>query len=208
MQQTQRQAALKHLLREIDSLVDRYPRLIHTWRFAASAVWALDRYYAADAERPPRVIPEQDFVRDTKENIKGLLGNGVVSRDWERGFWFNAAIMRLDALWERVFKLFLPDGVDCSGPSLYFLVEDRRSTPSRLEYKNSSFGQIRQIVNQLKHEPGGAHPNIRENRELPIQAIGDLLAVLKDSGLQRILVPMLQGPVLAGRRKRGVRPVV
>ena len=208
MQQAQRQATLKEVLGEIDSLVDRYPSLIHTWRFAVSAVWALGQYYAADAECPPRTIPEQDFVQDTRENIRDLLGKAVVSRDWERGFWFNAAIMRLDALWERVFKLFLPAGVDCSGPSLYLLVEDRRATPSHLEYSNSSFGKIRQIVNQLKHEPGGAHPNIRESRELPIQAIRDLLAVLNDSGLQRSLVPMRHGPVLAGRRKRGVRRVV
>jgi hypothetical protein len=152
--------------------------------------------------QPPQNIPEDDYVEDTKTNINALMKNKAISQDWERGFWFNAAIMRLDALWERLFKLFIPVGVDCNGPSLYVLVQERRATPSSHTYEDSSFGKVRQIVNQLKHELGGASPIIRENRELPMQMTKDLLAVIKDRALRTSVESQGKGRVLAGRAKR------
>ena len=204
MNQAQRQTIFVELLSEVEALVNRYPRLVHTWRFATSAVWALDHYYAAHAQAKSGTIREDNYVRDTKDNIGKLVQRQAVSLDWERGFWYNAAIMRFDALWERIFKLFLPPGVKFGGPRLYLFVEERRATQDRPKYEESSFGRIRQIVNQLKHEPGGAKPDIREIPELPLQVMRDLLAVLKDPHLQVDLVPFKQGHVLAGRSK-GVR---
>lgn len=202
MQQKDRSAELKQLLQKIDALVDKYPRLIHSWRFAVGAMWALGHYYAADAQRPGNSISEEEYIPDTKTAIKALADDKPMSEDWERGFWFNAAIMRIDAFWERIFTMCLPAGVDVNGPSLYLLVQDRKAVPSNLAYSASSFGRVRKIVNQLKHEPGGAHPTIREDRDLPMQAMQDVLAVLDDTAIQRILQPMHQGPVLAGRRSR------
>ncbi|MEK6549315.1 MAG: hypothetical protein AABZ51_04350 [Nitrospirota bacterium] len=202
MRQKDCSVELKQLLYKIDDLVDRYPRLIHTWRFAVSAVWALGHYSAAAAQRSGNSISEEEYIPDTKAAIKALVDDKPMSEDWERGFWFNAAIMRIDAFWERIFTLCLPAGVDVNGPSLYLLVQDRRAVPSNLAYSASSFGRVRKIVNQLKHEPGGAHPTIREDRDLPLQAMQDVLAVLDDMAIQRILQPMQQGPVLAGRRSR------
>ena len=194
-------AILKHFLREIRGLLDDYPRLTHTWRFMASAVWAIGHYYAADAVQPPRDIAEDAYVEDTKTNIAALIEDKAVSQDWERGFWFNSAIMRLDALWERLFKLFVPQGVNCNGPSLYALVQARMATRCTHTYEDSSFGRVRQIVNQLKHETGGAHPNIRENRELPMRTVEDLLVVIRDKALSASLKSIGKGPVLTGSAK-------
>jgi hypothetical protein len=193
---------LNRFLQEIRELIDEYPRLTHTWRFAASAVWAMGRYYAADKVYRPTSIHEDAYVEDTKTNIDALIENNRLSEDWERGFWFNAAIMRLDALWERLFKLYVPSGVDCNGPSLYALVQARRETPSTEKYDVSTFGRIRQIVNQLKHDAGGAHPSIREDRELPVQMMEDLLAIIRDKTLSASLKPLGTGQVLTGRAKR------
>lgn len=202
MNQKERADVRRRLLRKIRRLVDGYPGLTHTWRFAASAVWALGHYDAAHALQPPRNTPEDAYIEDTKSNLDALIANRNLSEDWERGFWFNSTIMRLDALWERLFKLFIPLGVKCDGPSLYVLVQERRNKPSTTTYQDSSFGRVRQIVNQLKHEPGGANPKIRENRELPIQMLTDLLEIVGDRGFSPILRSMGKSPVMAGRVKR------
>jgi hypothetical protein len=137
------------VLTVIESLVDQYPALVHTWRIAASTVYALQLYLAAASHPTPERSSEDDFIPDTKDNIKKLLDGESPSLDWERGFWFNAIIMRVDVLWERLFKLCLPDGVKCSGPSLYFLVEDYRTEKTNISYAESSFGQVRKIEIRL-----------------------------------------------------------
>jgi hypothetical protein len=110
--------------------------------------------------------------------------------------------MRLDALWERLLKLFVPQAVNRNGPYLYARVQALRATPSSHSYDDSSFGRVRQIVNQLKHETGGAHPKIRENRELPMRTLEDLLAVIRDKALSKSLESIGKGTVLTGPAKK------
>jgi len=155
-------------------------------------------YYATHAAQPPipQGLDEDKYVQDTKTNIDAVLENKDFSQDWMRGFWFNAAIMRLDALWERCFKLFVSSDYDYDGPCLYELVQAHRATPSIDEYKDSSFGQVRKIVNSLKHRTGGAKPKIREDLDLPMNMLRDLLAVIRDSALKTRLESQGKGPVL------------
>ena len=204
MNQEERQTELNCFLREIRELVDIYPRLTHSWRFAVSTVWAMRHYYAAHAAQPPppQGFDENEYVQDTKTNIDVLLANKDVSQDWVRGFWFNAAIMRLDALWERCFKVFFPADCRLDGPCLYALIQARRATPSSARYEDSNFGKVRTIVNQLKHETCGAAPGIRENQDLPMNMVKDLLAVIRDRTLKTSLESLGKGPVQAGRQKR------
>ncbi|MBI2749402.1 MAG: hypothetical protein HYX43_08730 [Burkholderiales bacterium] len=198
----ERSPVLLSFLTELRLLVEQYPRLTHTWRFATSAVWAIDHYHAAYAAHPPtKAISEESFVKDTLENIDALASHNPVSLDWERGFWFNAAIMRLDALWERVFKLFLPPGVDRRGPSLYKLIQARSAT-LRLPYERSSFGQVRKIVNQLKHEPGGAGSSIREQLDLPVQLLKDFLGLINEPAFRAELARQGKGSVTHGKPAR------
>ena len=159
---------VKQLIREIDLLVDTYPRLIHTWRFAVGALWYLGRYYEAYAQCPPQSVQEEQYIPDAKKNIGAVLEDKPFTLDWQRGSWFNSAIMRIDALWERLFRLFLPPKDSVNGPNLYLRVEELRAVRSNIPYNASSFGKVRQIVNQLKHEIGGAEPEIRESPELPL----------------------------------------
>jgi hypothetical protein len=203
MDQGERSAQLKGLLQDVRALVDKYEGLTHSWRFATSALWAMQNYYTANALEPaPSTVSEATYVQDTKQNLDALIVGKPFSKDWERGFWFNAAIMRLDALWERFFKLFIPSGVNCDGPCLYHLVQARRAIHEIDKYENSSFGKVRKIVNQLKHEPGGAHPSIRENHELPVEMFEDLLVVIRDPALAASLESAGKGPVVVGRAKR------
>jgi hypothetical protein len=202
--QEERNTELNCFLRKIREMVDIYPRLTHSWRFAASAVWAMRHYYATHAAQPPpqQRFDEDKFVQDTKTNIDALLENKDFSQDWMRGFWFNAAIMRLDALWERCFKLFVSPDYEYDGPCLYALVQTHRATPSSDEYKDSTFGRVRKIVNSLKHRTGGAKPKIREDRDLPMNMLRDLLAVISDRDLKKMLESLGKGPVLTGSLKR------
>lgn len=192
-------------LKDIRKLVSDYPALTHTWRFATSAVLAAGSYYAADEKHPPKANRNEDsFIEDTIENIDAVLAGNGVSLDWVRGFWFNAAVMRLDSLWERLFKLFVPPEVDCNGPSLYRLVQ-ARSSCLVLPYQASSFGLVREVVNKLKHEPGGAEVDNRESRDLPLKALADFLAVTKEPVFENDLTALGKS-VIAGKRKRTGRP--
>jgi hypothetical protein len=200
----ERNAELNCFLREIRDLVDIYPRLTHSWRFAVSAVWAMRHYYAAHTLQPPpsQGFDESNYVQDTKTNIDALLASTYLSPDWLRGFWFNATIMRLDALWERCFKVFAPPDCEIDGPCLYELVQARRATPSSARYKASNFGKVRRIVNKLKHETYGPAPEIREDQDLPINMLKDLIEVIKDTTLKTSLESLGKGPVQAGRKTR------
>jgi len=200
--QEERNTELNCFLREIRELVDIYPRLTHSWRFAASAVWAMRHYYAAHAAQSPQGFDEDEYLLDTKTNIDALLASKDVSQDWLRGFWFNAFIMRLDALWERCFKCFVPPDIGPDGACLYALVQAHRATPSGDQYKDSSFRKVREIVNQLKHRPKGANQEIREDLDLPIKMLRDLLAVMRDKALQTSLESLGKGPVQAGPQRR------
>lgn len=204
MNQEESNTELNCFLREIRVLVNIYPKLTHSWRFAASAVWAMRQYYLIPAAQllPPQGFNEDRYVQETKTDIDALLVNRDLSQDWMRGFWFNAAIMRLDALWERCFKLFVSPDYDYDGPCLYALVQAQRATPSSEEYKYSSFGQVRKIVNSLKHKTGGAKPEIREDRDLPMNMLRDLLAVIRDRSLKATLDSLDKKPVLTGSLKR------
>lgn len=71
-----------------------------------------------------------------------------------------------------------------------------------ISYEKSSFGRIRQVVNKLKHEPGGVKPAAREDPDLPLQVLDDLLQLLRDEMVRKKLKPFKSGPVLAGPRRR------
>lgn len=83
MNQEERNTELNCFLREIQDLVDSYPRLTHSWRFAASAVWAMRHYYAAHAAHQPARggFDENKYVQDTKTNIDALLTSKDLSPD-------------------------------------------------------------------------------------------------------------------------------
>lgn len=123
MIRTDRTDRLRRILETLQKILDSYPALIHSWRFAAGSVYALRNYYVAMERAPQPRGNESDYIPKTRLLITALLENQPPDSDWERGFWFNSAIMRIDALWERIFRLLLPVGVDCNGPSLYRIVQ-------------------------------------------------------------------------------------
>lgn len=201
MIQNNRANRLRRILEDLRKIQKKYPDLIHSWRFAVASVYALHHYYAAAERAPQRRGNESKYVAKTQALITALLENQPPDSDWERGLWFNSAIMRLDAFWERIFKLLLPVGVDCKGPTLYLLVQQSLKKPMTISYKESSFGKIRAKVNQLKHEPGGVSPDAREDPDLPLQALEDMLHVLRDEMARKKLRTFKSGRVLAGRRR-------
>src|SRR4051794_5834480 len=86
MDQEERSAQLKGLLQDVRALVDKHEDLTHIWRFATSALWAMQNYYTAYAlEPPPSTVPEATYVQDTKQNLDALIAGRPFSKDWERG---------------------------------------------------------------------------------------------------------------------------
>jgi hypothetical protein len=169
----QESMVINECLPKLRELVGIRPDLIHAWRFAVSAVWALENYYRL-RELPESADRPDDYLADTLENIGRLERLDGFTTHWERGFWYNAAIMRLDALWERLFKAMGPTTNDL----LYQRV--KAVCPEALpdSWEQSSFFRIREVVNSLKHEPTGADAAIREQQQLPFEMLRDLLKVV------------------------------
>jgi len=58
-----RQAQIKLLLAELSELIDKHPYLVHSWRFAAGAMYALDKSYQYHVERSSYIQPASHLVQ-------------------------------------------------------------------------------------------------------------------------------------------------
>jgi hypothetical protein len=76
---------------------------------------------------------------------------------------------------------------DAPEEKLYKKVQSAFPSHLPLAYDQTYFSQVRKIVNAIKHEVGGAHPDQREIPDLPFDAVAWLIALLKaDPILQQL----------------------
>lgn len=104
---------LETVLEGLIMLAKRYPVLIHTFRYALGAVYALHR--AITLEHKDRALYDVSSVAtlfSDLENISmAIKGNGTFPAIWEAGFFYNASVARTDAVSER-FLLILNAAYD------------------------------------------------------------------------------------------------
>lgn len=166
-------------------LVANVPELVHSWRFLAGVLYALDQYYQI-ADRSPRPeLTDERYLEETMELLSCIKEGQFPAENWLRAFFYNAAVMRLDAAYERFFRACLSEGSkNMKGPKLYKKI--RMKFPSCFpyeEFKDSPFGQIRKEVNSLKHDPGGADASQRELPDVLHSAMKELVAFLGTPGV-------------------------
>ena len=176
---TDHQDSVTRLIADVRGIAEAHPHLIHTWRFAASALWAMRQYYTTRLDDSTH-FDDSSYVIDTFNNLEALRDDKPLSPNWMRGFWFNAAIMRLDGLWERCFKVIVTNAADRrNGPTLYRKCCQALEIPG--DYRQSPYCKVRRIVNQLKHVEHGASADNREHPDLPIELLNALLVVIRHS---------------------------
>ena len=105
---------LETVLEDLIMLAKRYPVLIHTFRYALGAVYAL--YRAIALKHKDRALYDVSSVStlfSDLENISmAIKGNGSFPAIWEAGFFYNASVARTDAVSERFLLILLNAAYD------------------------------------------------------------------------------------------------
>lgn len=167
------------VLSSLSLLVQNAPELVHEWRFFAMATYCLDRYLRLSLEGPSENLAEDQMAADTLSNLSSIGSSGEMSPAWERGFWHNSAAMRIDALWERLARVALPQhhSSRTSGGRLYedLLLQLIELPP----WDQCPLKKVRQLVNGLKHDPMGVRPALREQPTELLVAVELLLRIAR-----------------------------
>lgn len=180
MSSTENHTDLLDVVQSIKKSISDVPELVHSWRFLSGVVYALNQYYQVTNHCPATKIDDGNIIQETDDVLSRISEKEQPSRNWLRGFYYNAGIMRLDACYERIFKAYLGrEENKINGPDLYENIRQDFSLLFPEEYKESNFGKIRHEVNSLKHFMGGADSAEREQPELLYRALTELVAFIK-----------------------------
>lgn len=152
---------------------------VHLCRFIAGVAYALDRYGRLAAVAPKQERSDEFYADETLQLLMAMSRAVDPPANWLRGFFYNAAIMRLDAAWERSLRTILRDTTGANGRTLYGRLRD--AEPTLPAYNDSVFKQVRKEVNALKHRDQGASEDIREKPEVVQQGLKELLTLLERS---------------------------
>ena len=161
----------------LDRLMNNKEEHIHLWRMIAGAVFAVKKYNDLKSTWPKSDQTNEFYKAEALEVLTSIQANTEPPGSWLRGFYYNAAVMRLDAAWERSIRIILSYSRQRDGaPELY---KRLRKIESHLpKYNKSQFRLIRDEVNALKHAKHGAAEQIRERPEILDGALEDLLTLL------------------------------
>ena len=151
---------------------------IHLGRFISGVVYALQQYERLAIAAPKKTQSNEFYQNELMGLLIALQGGVAPPSNWLRGFFYNAAIMRLDAAWERSLLVVLRDtSKKANGPELYKKL--CQSEPTLPDYDNSIFKQVRREVNALKHNDEGPSEDIREEPAILRKGLEELLSLLK-----------------------------
>ncbi len=177
-----------------------FPELVHCWRFLAGVIYALLRYAEiSSCSSSESISDEKAYIQEMDIVLTSILNNETPKENWQKGFYYNAALMRLDAAYERFFKAYLGrQGMD--GPKLYKEIRDKFSSLFPKEFEDSNFGKVRHEVNSLKHYVGGADLTEREQPEILQQALIELVAFLKNPIVREKLNKFSGNGIITGRQ--------
>jgi hypothetical protein len=208
---------LSEVVQNIKESLSDVPELVHSWRFLAGVVYALNQYcQVTDHYSTTKIADEKEYIQETDDVLSHILEKEHPNRNWLRGFYYNAGVMRLDACYERIFKAYLGSSLNnkeeskcpscgkskIDGFYLYKKIRhDFSSLFSEEQYDKSNFGKVRHEVNSLKHYEGGADLTEREQPELLHQALTELVAFLRDQKVTEELVKKFSGKeIIVGRK--------
>jgi len=146
---------------------------LHLSRFIAGVIYALEEYERLTIISPKRLQTDQ-FFSEELQNLLNSIESTLPPPNWLRGFFYNAAIMRLDAVWERTLRIILiDDRFEVDGSDLYERVFVNQ------KYYGSIFHHMRTEVNHLKHRFGGLPNAVRENPTVLRDGLTELLSLVK-----------------------------
>jgi hypothetical protein len=191
-------------------LSSEFPQLTHTFNFMLGAVRSL-REAQALGHRSRARYDEKDRRQHLKQLHRAI--NAVAQGDtppsvWVAGFYYNSAIMRIDACHERFLKAMLEAvGVEAKSVRKTRGETDTDALARRLQQSlglqsplvRQHLESVRREVNRLKHELFGQEPRHARTR-LEVSdianaeaAIGELLTLMEDDPIRRRLAGRFSG---------------
>ncbi len=80
---------------------------VHLGRFIGGVMYALEEYHRLATAVPKQPRSNQFYSDELNHLLSAIQGAVAPPPNWLRGFFYNAAVMRLDAAWERSLRVIL-----------------------------------------------------------------------------------------------------
>ena len=185
------------------------PMLAHTFRFILSAVHALrearvlehrDRATYGEGDRP-------QHVRQLIEAIDAIVADRPLDPTWMAGFYYNSAIMRIDACHERFLKAM----VDAANAGPVQVAPREAETDAHARHLEAALHLasplarehlvwVRKEVHKLKHALYGQEPRHARARPKPndlenaLAAVKELVVMMEQREVKAQLAARFGGP--------------
>jgi hypothetical protein len=184
----------------IQKFIKVTPDLIHTWRFLIGAVYALQyRIQMGTSDESNSPSSHLDFVKPTETLLKKILTGGKINLKWRAGFWYNAAVMRIDACYERIFRVMLSEDSNnknlrnANAKELWNALQEKLKNEGFKNilpcgFQDSEWKKLRTEVNSLKHHYFGAPQAIRMKTERTLLALEELLRIINHDASRKLLL--------------------
>jgi hypothetical protein len=168
------------LLKRIDYLCDQLPQLLHSWRFAIGATYALVEQERLRSLYAPHVVPDHYYVAETAKVILQMRSGIELEPRWLQGFYYNAALMRIEALLQRILRALFPDvGNDLR--HLCSVAHKRYSSVFQSVDSETDLDTFLKEARALRHQIGGAPIEIRNDPDRTCRVFSNfLVAVSKE----------------------------
>lgn len=178
----------------ISHLADECPELTHTLRFLTAAVLSLKTSQSIGHKtRSSFTENDRQYHLDELLNVCKDL---APTSQWEAGFHYNAAIMRIHACYERLMKAVIKTG---KIKSLNKQTNDLSKTEQlamqiennlNIKLKREHLESVRKEVNKLKHSLFGQNiiDAVVDDLSNACAAINELLDIMEDSSITTILI--------------------
>jgi len=159
---------LRDLLKRVKALSSDFPKLTHTFNFMIGAVYSL-REAHGKGHRHRATYDETDrtqHLRRLHVAIDAVAADATPEPVWIAGFFYNTAIMRIDACHERFLKAMLEAaGVKQQKPKKgeakteAWATQLERTLGLDPPLARQYLALVRQEVNKLKHKLYGQEPS-------------------------------------------------
>jgi len=154
------------------------PKNIHLYRFIGGVLYALGEYDHLATMETKQAQSDQ-FYSDELQSL--LKDSDSPPLNWLRGFFYNAAVLRLDAAWERSLRVLLDGTTKGDLRELYNKLRNKEQFLHLPEYDKAPCKLVREEVNDLKHQVAGPSEDMRERPEVVKDGLKQLLDLLQVS---------------------------
>jgi hypothetical protein len=132
----------KEMTTDLTQIIGSDSAHVHLGRFIAGVMYALAEYDRLATVAPKQRQTDSFYSNELKHLLSAIQDAEAPPPNWLRGFFYNAAVMRLDAAWERSLRVILKDPTKKGNlKKLYNKV--RGSRPTLPEYDDSICNRVR-----------------------------------------------------------------